>query len=809
MPRQTRTFSTRRARLALAVPAVAASLSPLAAQAQQAQEETAARSTGVIEEIIVSVRYREESLQNVPSAVTAFDTGSLEDLVALDFQDLSRPTPNVNIQQVNQFPNAAAVHIRGIGDQRIESTEEPRAGISIDGVFFTRPGASNIDFFDLASVQILRGPTGVNFGKNSLAGGMQVETIRPGGELGGKVDVNLGNYGREEYRLAVDSPTIGNWAFRLSYLNKQYDGHIKNRFDGTPRGAFGAPMDFTLPVDKELGGEDVQSGRLQALWTPNDNIDLRLIYNWVRDDGEPTPGDTASDDGSNPEFPAQIACLTQQGCPEPDDGAYRVGRDYYSNYVNDQDAFTGVLNWDLGATALTAIAGVIETDDFFLNDFDQTEYFFFPTSRDQTHEQRSLEVRLASNNAGSALDWVVGAFYMEQEHELTQNFPTLGFTAGDTFFATADYTTQESESQAVFGQVIYAVNDRLNLTGGLRYTEESKDFYRDPAISTPDITWQPSTHLSYQEAGALARQSPDGDIVSDLQTDHIDYKLAIDYQLLDNAMVYAQVATGFKAGEFGARANSPQTALPTDDEEAISWETGIKSEWWDNRLRLNVAAFWANYEHLQFGVFAPSENITGQETLNLNVGEATTQGIEIDLSAQLHERFTLNINAGYLDASYDEFCADLDGASSYDTTPASSCGGTTALPDGTFLVEEDHSDLELSRAPEYNYFISGEYDQPLPEGFGELVFLLSYSYSDDYFSDSTINHPAGHTGDFGYWDGSITWLSADGALRASLWGKNLTDEVEVSGFTPTANFFNQRFWFPPRTWGVNVSYAFD
>lgn len=755
---------------------------------------------GMMEEVIVSVRYREESLQDVPSAISVFDANMLEDIVAMDFQDLSRPTPNVNIQQVNQFPNAAAVHIRGIGDQRIESTEEPRAGISIDGLFYTRPGSSNIDFFDVASVQILRGPTGVNFGKNSLAGGMAVETIRPSGELGGKADVTLGNFGREEYRLAIDSPQVGDWAFRLSYLHKLYDGHFRNRFDGTPRGAFGAPLPFTLPVDRELGAEDVSSGRLQALWTPSEAIDLRLIYNWVRDDSDPTPGDTDSDDGSDPRFPIQVACAISFGCPEPDDGPYRLGRDYFSRSDISQDAFTGILNWDFGGVALTAIAGHIQTDDVFLNDFDQTEFFFFPTSRDQTHQQSSMELRLANTDTASALEWVVGAFYMTQEHELTQNFPTLG--------PSADYTTQEADSSALFGQAIYAFNERLNLTLGLRYTREQKEFYRDPGIFSPSITFDPDTHFSYQQAGRLAREDLSGDIVADLDTDNVDYKLALDYQLARNAMVYGQIATGFKAGEFGARANSPQTALPTDDETAISFELGLKSEWWDNRIRLNLAAFWSEYENLQFGVFVPSANVTGQETLNQNVGEATTRGIEIDFSAALTDRFTLNFNAGYLDAQYDEFCADLNGAETYDSTPSSACGRVTSLPDGTFLVDEDQSNLDLSRAPEFNYFISGTYDIPLQTGWGNLFALLSYAYTDSYFSDSTFNHPGGETGDFGIWDGTVEWTSDGGAWRAALWGKNLSDEEEISGFTPTANFFNQRFWFPPRTYGISLGYRF-
>lgn len=783
-------------KLALAGAICAAQLAPGAVLAQNGPAPAAG-----IEELIVSVRFRDESLQEVPAAVTAFNEAALQNMAVMDLRDLSPATPNVNIQQVNQFPNAAAVHIRGIGDQRIESTEEPRAGISVDGIFFTRPVASNIDFFDVASVQILRGPTGVTFGKNSLAGGLQVETIRPSGELGGKVGVTMGNYGRQNYRFALDSPQVGDWAFRLSYLDQNYDGHFRNRFDGTVRGAFGAPTGQTLPIDRKLGSEDVRAGRAQALWTPSEAIDLRLIYGWVRDSSDATAGDQSSDDGSDPNWPRQIACLTQQGCPEPDDGPYVVGRDYYSKYDNDQDSFTAILNWDIGSTVLTAIGGAVYTDDYFLNDFDQSEFNFFPTSREQEHDQESIEIRLASDFTDSPIEWVVGAFYMQQEHELTQNFPTLG--------PSADYTTQESDSYGLFGQVIYAVTDQLNVTVGLRYSDEQKDFFRDPGIVDSTITLDPSTHYSLARAEAAARATTsDGDIIADLDTDHIDYKLAVDYQLQDNVMLYAQYATGFKAGEFGARANSPLTALPTDDEEAQSVELGMKSDWWDNRLQANLAVFWGQYDHLQFGVFVPSTNVTGQETVNLNVGEATTQGVELDLIAQLHDQFRLNFNAGYLDAKYDKFCADLNGPGTYPGVPTSGCGAVTAVPGGRYLVDEDHTDLELSRAPEWKYHLGGEFTQPLPNDSGELTMILSYTYTDKYFSDSTLNHPSALTGDFGYWDGSIAWTSPDENLRVAVWGKNLSDEEKVSGVTPTANFFNQRFWFAPLTWGVDVTYNF-
>jgi iron complex outermembrane recepter protein len=559
---------------------------------------------------------------------------------------------------------------------------------------------------------------------------------------------------------------------------------------------FGGDLGVRFPVDRELGAEDVRAGRLQALWTPSDEVDLRLIYNFVKDESDATPGDLASD-------PGQLSCILLMACPEPDNDPYTIGRDYPSQYDNDQEGFTAILNWDLGNVGLTAIAGYVSDDEYYVNDFDQTEYTFFPTSRDQVHDQKSLEVRLASTQDDLAYEWVVGAFYMQQEHELTQNFPTLG--------STSDYTTQDATSKAVFGQLIYHLSEQLNLTLGVRYSDESKDFYRDPNFLS-GAGLDVSTHLSISQARAIAKSSPltlggAPDINGSLDTDNVDYKLGLDYRVNDNMMVYAQYATGFKAGEFGARANSALTARPTGDESADSFEVGLKSEWWDNRLRANVTVFRGTFEDLQFGIFAPSTNATGQETINSNIGEATSQGVEFEISAYLTDQFSINGNLSFLDVEYDKFCADLDGPSAYTGMPTSACGAVNALPNGTYLVDDDYSSLELSRAPDSKLHINAEYNQPL-DGMGSIIARVAYTYTDEYFSDGAINHPAGKTGDFGLWDASLGWESEAGNMRVVMWGKNLSDENEVAGLTPTANFFNQRFWFAPRTYGVEFSYIF-
>ncbi len=744
---------------------------------QGADADNDANKQAGLEEVVVTARYKTESLQDTPIAISAFNEDMLEKLVATDFRDIAPATPNVQIQMVNGFPNSAAVHIRGMGSQGVESTQEPRTGISIDGVYFTRPMGTLIDFFDVSKVEILRGPQGTSFGKNSLAGGIRVDSIKPSGEFSGKAEVTFGNYGREDYRVAIDTPQIADQlSFRLAYFDQNYEGHFRNRAAGE--------FFFGGNNPRKLGGEDLKSLRLQALWEPTENFDARFIYTNVKDRSDALPGDQQSD-------PDQLACVIFPHCTEPDNDPYLVGRDYPSEYSADQDGYTLLVNWDMGPWTLTSITGYIETDDTTFNDFDQSEFPFFPTSRDQVHEQTSQELRIASN-FDSNLELVFGVYYMTQEHELTQNFPTLG--------STADYATQDADSKAVFGQGIYAFNDDLNFTFGVRYTEEEKDFYRDSGFFVPGLGFAPSTHLNVSEAKVFAREDTSTDINENYSTDNTSFLLGTDYHVTDDTMVYFQYSEGFKAGEFGARANSPLTAKATDDETSESFELGVKSTLLDGRLRVNATVFNTTYNDLQFGVFVPSSNATGQETILDNLGEATVNGLELEVTAMISDNLVIFGSLGLLDAEYDSFCGNLDGPTPVGTVQG--CAPPTDLGDGTELVPTDNTDLELSRAPEVQAYVSAEWTIPTG-GDGEVLLRAAATYTDDYFSTGT-NHPQSLTESNTLIDGSIGWQND--AFRVSAWGKNLTDEEVIAGAIPTAQFFVQRFWFPPKTYGVTASY---
>lgn len=424
---------------------------------------------------------------------------------------------------------------------------------------------------------------------------------------------------------------------------------------------------------------------------------------------------------------------------------------------------------------------------------------FFPTFRDQIHDQFSQELRLQSDFSGRQgflgdLDLVVGLFYFEQEHELVQSFPTLGNPSS------ADYGHQDGDSRAIFGQAIYALTPDLNLTVGIRYTEESKDFERNPGTlfgtqivaSDPDST--PS--ISFMADQPMT-------VNGELDSDNTSIRLGLDYHLNDNMMVFATYAEGFKAGEFGARAASNFTVGPTEDEESKSYEIGVKSDWLDRRLRVNATAFYTNYENLQFGVFVPNpSNPTGQETLAENIGEATNKGIEIEVTALPLPNLTLQASLGLLDAEYDEFCADVDGPGPLGT---SDCGGDVVdLGNGTFLVDRDQTFRELSRAPEEQFYLSARYD--VPTDAGNFFLQGAGEYESEYFTDGVLNHPEAETGGFWLLNATAGWRSPDERWRIQAWCKNCSDKTYTAGLTQTAQFFNQHFYGWPRTYGLTLAY---
>lgn len=745
------------------------------------------------DEIIVTARFRNESLQDVPQAISAFGEEQLTNIAARDITDLAPSTPNISIQPVATFSNSAAIFIRGLGAQGIESTEESPVGVSIDGVYVTRPVATMLDTFDLDRIEVLRGPQGTSFGKNSLAGGIAAYTKNPGRDWGVQAEITVGNYGRMDARAAINMPLIQDTLAVRLVLNKEtYDGYFTNRFNG-----------------KKVGGQDRLTLRGTVVFTPTDNLDINLKAFLLRDRSSAPGGDAA---------PNRNQLLWQVfRFEEPNDGAYVIGRDFPADHDTDQLGLISNIGLDMGSWQAKSITGYIETDDFNDSDFDQSEAFFFPTFRLQSHRQFSQELRLQSDfsdrtDALSRLNLVFGGYFLKQSFELAQAFPTLPVLLAPTLnFGSQDFVTQDNTAKALFAQAIYGITDRLNITLGVRQSWESKDYFRDPTgvLISPSRFSSRAFVRSLAEMEAIANTNLAAGKAFKLgyDRDRMTFKAGVDYRLTDELMVYAGFSQGYKGGGFGARSATTSTAGPTDDNTADLFEAGFKGDFFDNLLRLNLTGFVTKFKQLEFGVFFPNPNVaSGQETAQLNIGSATTKGLELEATLKPTRDFRLSANVGYLDAKYTDFCADIDGPSAFPTPPTSTCGDVTLLPNGTYLVDVDHTAKKLVRAPKWQTNFSADYSIPLGSA-GTINLRAAMTYRSTYFS-TVANDLAGKTGDFTLIDGSIGWESEDGRFRAQLWGKNLTNKTYVAALTPTANFFTQRFYNAPRTFGLTLGASF-
>jgi iron complex outermembrane receptor protein len=704
--------------------------SPVMAQETAGSEGPAA----AVEDIVVTAQRREQRLQDVPLAVSAFSMESLEDGKVESLLNLDGKVPNVVLAPVGAYPFASAFYIRGLGYADVESSFEPSVGVELVGVYLSRNVGAVQDFFDIGGVTILRGPQGTLYGRNTIGGVVSVQSRRPSFDFGARAQATFGSNGRQELRAGVEGALIEDkLAGKFSFLTKTYDGYIKN-YDG-----------------RDMGAQDVTSMRGALLWTPTASFDATLIVDYTKDKGTGTAFENAS-------LPSMV--LPGFGEPADTDGdpfLSHVGDDIFS----DLEALGVTLNanWDLGPVKLTSLTGYRKTDTEELSDFDGTPTPFMTVHRDETHDQFSQELRLASNTDGP-LTYVVGAYYMTQEYDIaTGQFGTVfgSPTAGSTI-----YTQQKADSWAVFGQADYEVLPGLTVTAGGRYSKEEKTFTTQPLFYPNAETFEASF-------------------------DDFSPKVGVSYKWSDTLMTYAQYSRGFRAGGFNGRAGSFLAVGPYDSETVDSYEVGVKSDLFDRRLRLNAAVFTSDYQDMQQSVQQLIPGTLINQTLVANVGAATISGFEAEATALLTDVFTISASVGYLDASYDEFMADLG--------------------DGLGVIDRTY--LPMPYAPKWSNSVTFNYKDDFD--FGRVTAQASVRHMTDmYTSFSTLNATTDLTmrQSNTVVDGSVSLELPDGRWRVSLWGKNLTDELVINNTFGVGNLLASRVYQPPREIGVDLSLTF-
>ncbi len=736
------------------------------------------QTTG-LETIMSTARKREEPLQSTPVSSTVLSGEKLQMTYHNDLKTLAFPAPNVNIAFVSSFANAISIAIRGVSTSDIDSTIDPPVALFVDGVYLPRPVATSLDLFDVESIEILRGPQGTLFGRNTSAGAIQIRTKRPTDEFGITGRIRVGEYGRIDVAAAINVPIVeGKVAARIAVMSQNMDGYFRSSID-----------------DSKLGAEDILSIRPIIQFTPSDTFDLTIIGEYHRNKGEPIPQVNQSPGG-------RLLCLLHGFCGteigEADDyvvpssailpggsrGAPAIG-------LIDVETFgiTVEANWDVGPGVITSISNYREMDDLFLYDPDGTVYPMFWVDRDQPHEQVSSELRFAST-AWDSFDFVAGIYYFRQKYELTRN-TFLAIPAPEPVTHLLSLTSQVHNSFSIFGEGNIHITDKLTIIIGGRWTTEKKNFHQEAFGPFPNTGPQFDDERKWNNFGP---------------------KAGFEYQWNDDMMTYFTYQRGFKSGGFNGRCGQTSSCTtPFDPEIVDGFELGLKAEFFDRKVRTNLALFWNEYKDIQRTVIVPLLGAANpQETVTQNAASSTIRGIELEVTALLVEGLQFDFSLGYLDAQYNEFCADVNGSAFFDMAPTSGCNGDVVQvnnlddPGGAalYLVDEDLSDFTVARAPKVNLMFGLTYEFPVGN-MGNIVMNGRVTYTSKLFTDESERSQRRSVT---LVDASITYEDADGRYRISVFGKNLTGELYANSRTLVPPLFDTRAVNAPRRWGVEIGF---
>ncbi|HWA63313.1 MAG TPA: TonB-dependent receptor [Caulobacteraceae bacterium] len=757
------------------------------AMAAEATSDTAAASAGggvEVETIIVTARRREENLQTAPVSVTAVSPTQLKNAAAVDIRDLAGRAPDLVIDPVNAGPSAAAISIRGISFEDIEKSFDPAVGVLIDDVYIGTNTGQLTDTFDLASVQVLRGPQGTLFGRNTIGGVVSLQRTRPTGEFGGQVDVIVGDYGRQEYKGVLNLPKIGDvLSTKLFVSERKSDGYMQN-----------------VTLNQRTPGSDVLRFGGAFLIQPTSNFDLNLTLEHSR---ERSHNDQAPLSASTDLICAQLpfgpgGSLIYLGPPfqPPASECNRgTGADLYTTFSNklgvlnnDENDITAQANWRLGGVTLTSITGYRRNKEHAVQDFDSVSIDFFDTVRDQIYHQVSQEFRL-SGKVTDAADFVVGAYYFDSHYSLDQatNYGLLLQAAAGLPAQGRQQVEHNSRSYAVFGDVDWTFAPNWRLSVGGRYTRDEK-------------------HLDNSYPGVFATSAG-------ASWGQFTPRASIDWRPTSDVMLYASYSRGFRSGGFNGRSATPiSSTTPYNPEKVDAYEAGAKTSWLDHRLVLNASVFDTEYKDKQEEVVVPvtSGGANAQETLVANAAQARIYGAEFELQAQPTRELSLRASLGLLHAQYGRF---LQVDATYPT------------------LNDDMSNLTLRRAPKVTADVG--FDYRMPVSFGTVSLSADYRYIGAHETVITpapgtgvytgagcpttnctyiapINDPRGHAVASNLIDASLGFEHpiGDRNVRIAVFGRNLLDERHLAGALAVAGLFSFGTGIPPRTWGVELSAKF-
>lgn len=756
---------------ALAIPAINSTL------AQEETSNTSTRSSLAIEEIIVTARKKDESIQDVPMAVTAI-TEQLRESSVRRIEDIQAFAPNLFINRTPGIGSGAAITIRGVASLESDKSYEPSIGVVMDGMFLGTSSGVLLDNFDIERIEVLRGPQGTLFGKNTTGGILNIiRTPVSLNEMGADLSVTVGDFGRQDIKAVLQLPIIEDTlGVKLFAASIQHDGHVYNTYSNKP-----------------AGGDDKMNFGFTALWQPNENFSLKVHHEVMED---------KSEQGVyvNRNIVGELACTITQIGFDPNNGCEKDANDGPDTVESDGSNFSDneyettiiTANYDTESFLYTYIYSTREMDEQNMQDFDGSAARLLRMNYFNEWEQTSHEFRVTSQFS-EKVQFIAGIYDWEVEYaqqwdvfDLFYQLSRLGvgvWGAGDTVpnssrsnvtglpwgddLASSNGQSQTTESMAAFFSMDWYITDQWTLTAGFRYTEEEKDFLGGNA----GVGYYP---LRGEVRPPLFEPKP-----FTAKWDETTPKLGLRYQPTDDLMLYGSYSEGFKSGGFFGRQANYNIDPSYEPEYVKNYEFGWKSTLMDGRMIFNGAVFSSEYDDKQESILIPVD-LTNVATVVRNASSLEMTGLELELMYQVTAAWDLMVTYGYLESEYAGYEADLNG-------------------DG---VITNNNSLVPRNTPENTFGFTTSYTTQI--GNGELKGRVSYRFRDEMESDAS-NNPLGSLDSIENVNATIGYTVDNYSI--TVWGRNLTDEREQRWAT-IGGLTSRGWWNEPATLGITFAASY-
>ena len=755
-----------------------------AAQAQEAATGDAGEQADGVQDIVVTAQFRSTNLQDTPLAITAVSGQELTDRSFSGIADVGKAAPSVTLRLGSAgYGKSTQAYIRGIGQTDFNFALEPAVGFYVDDVYHASLFGTSFDLLDLERVEILRGPQGTLFGKNSIGGAVRLIAKKPADKFEASIEGTYGSYDRLDLRGMVNIPLIAEQlALRVSFASKERDGYVDRVDFACAYPALAGNLKPTVSSNGNsckvgtLGGESVRAARAALRWTPSSDVEVNLAAEIIRDNSEAaadslihinTSAAALVNYNNNRLIPTYGIPFDQRFIVDPYvsfatyDSAFLGRKVPPVNTVN-SESYSGEISWDITDNIqLKSVTAYQKFSGRFVQNANNSPLPVALTDNIAGFEQFTQEFRLVGTAFNEVLDWAAGVFSFDGNSSL----------GGGAYLAASNIGFDQNEStdswnRSAFAHGTFHLTDRFSATAGVRYSKESKTYLfnrTNVPSGTPFFT-----------GGAF--RSPAS------KFDRFDWKFGLDYKVTDDVMLYGQFSTGFKGGGINPRPFTPAAAVPFGPETLQAYEIGLKSDLFDRMVRLNIAAYHSNYKNLQLSANGFDNN--GQPSIVIaNAGQAHVNGVEAELQFRPVQGLEIDMSA------------------SYTGFEIKSLGAAAGVSGGPTLASK------APGAPEWKYNAGAQYEFDLGDA-GTLTPRFDVYYQSKVFNEWTNNPLAVQKG-YALANARLSYNAPDSEWYAAVSVTNLFEQFyHVNKFIQAGAYIFTGQPGRPREWAVTIGRRF-